>query len=72
LAESSQRLPTPFPSLLKMLPTLGLLASAALVLCVSAGWLVTGWQRRACGASTNGKLETRVGLKGGRGRRPIT
>lgn len=30
--------------MLKMLPTLGLLASAALVLCVSAGRLVTGWQ----------------------------
>ena len=30
--------------MLKMLPTLGLLTSAVLVLCVSAGWLVIGWE----------------------------
>ena len=29
--------------MLKMLPTLGLLTSAVLVLCVSTGWLVIGW-----------------------------
>ena len=30
--------------MLKMLPTLGLLTSTVLVLCVSAGWLVIGWE----------------------------
>jgi hypothetical protein len=30
--------------MLRMLPTLGLLTSAILVLCVSAGWLVIGWE----------------------------
>ena len=30
--------------MLKMFPTLGLLTSAVLVLCVSAGWLVIGWE----------------------------
>ena len=30
--------------MLKMLPTLGLLTSTILVLCVSVGWLVIGWQ----------------------------
>jgi hypothetical protein len=30
--------------MLKMLPTLGLFTSTVLVLCVSAGWLVIGWE----------------------------
>jgi hypothetical protein len=30
--------------MLKMVPTLGLLTSSVLVLCVSAGWLVIGWE----------------------------
>jgi hypothetical protein len=33
--------------MLKMLPTLGLLTSAVLVLCVSGGWLVIGWEARS-------------------------
>jgi hypothetical protein len=32
---------------LEMLPTLGLLTSAVLFLCVSTGWLVIGWEARS-------------------------